>query len=101
MEAESGFFFGVSRKDSTSNYAAATRWQRPARDGRSDDAQSWNVELLHGHGGRLGSTVLLEVDRETGDVRASALLAESTGCVVAGPSYGVKPLVLVETTASR
>jgi len=39
------------------------------------DWQGWIVELLHGHGGRLGSGVLLEVDRETGDVRASAQLA--------------------------
>jgi hypothetical protein len=35
------------------------------------DSQCWIVELLHGHGGRLGSSVLLEVDRETGDWRAS------------------------------
>jgi protein ImuA len=60
---------------SSGNYAAATRWLvRPALE--RDDRQSWIVELLHGHGGRLGSSVLLEVDRETGDVRASAPLAD-------------------------
>ena len=59
------------------NYAAATRWLvRPVVDGAEGEAQCWAIELLHGHGGRLKETVLLEVDRETGDVRASAPLAD-------------------------
>ncbi len=65
-----GIFLRPMLKGSASNYAAATRWLvRPLLEG--DDRQSWIVELLHGHGGRLGSSVLLEVDRETGDWRAS------------------------------
>ncbi|MGD0770423.1 MAG: hypothetical protein ABSB42_19740 [Tepidisphaeraceae bacterium] len=77
-----GIFLRPRLKGSASNYAAATRWLvRPAAEGfasalEADDSQSWIVELLHGHGGRLGSSVLLEVDRETGDVRASAQLAD-------------------------
>ena len=69
-----GIFLRPTLKGSASNYAAATRWL--ARSALKDgDSQSWIIELLHGHGGRLGSTVLLEVDRETGHVRASAELA--------------------------
>jgi len=69
-----GIFLRPSSTGSSGNYAAATRWLvRPTLE--MDDLQCWIVELLHGHGGRLGSSVLLEVDRETGDVRASAPLA--------------------------
>jgi protein ImuA len=69
-----GIFLRPMLKSSASNYAAATRWLvRPALQG--GDSQSWIIELLHGHGGRFGSNVLLEVDREIGNVRASAQLA--------------------------
>ena len=72
-----GIFLRPRSAGSSGNYAAATRWLvRPAAEGfasaaEGDNWQSWIVELLHGHGGRLGSSVLLEVDRETGDWRAS------------------------------
>jgi protein ImuA len=50
-------------------YAAATRWLvRPAVGERR--IQRWSVELIHGHGGRVGQSVLLEVCRETHHVRA-------------------------------
>ena len=43
-------------------YAAATRWLiEPARGERT--VQRWKVELVHGHGGRLGQSVLLEKRR--------------------------------------
>ena len=45
------------------HYAAATRWLIKPAPG-SDQAQRWSVTLLHGHGGQVGSTVLLEVSRE-------------------------------------
>jgi len=65
-----GIFLRPRSTGSSGNYAAATRWLvRPAAE--EGDSQCWIVELLHGHGGRLGSSVLLEVDRETGDWRAS------------------------------
>jgi hypothetical protein len=67
-----GIFLRPMTKQAPSNYAAATRWLVcPALEG---EAQCWTIQLLHGHGGRLGSSVLLEVDRETGDVRASEKL---------------------------
>jgi protein ImuA len=43
-------------------YAAATRWLiEPARGERT--IQRWKVELVHGHGGRVGQSVLLEKRR--------------------------------------
>jgi hypothetical protein len=55
-------------------YAAATRWMvRPQPGERS--IQRCSVELIHGHGGRIGQTVFLEVHRETHHVRAVEALA--------------------------
>jgi len=78
LAAENGGGVGICLRPmlrgSGSNYAAATRWLvRPALE--NENSQNWNAELLHGHGGRVGSSVLLEVDRETGNVRASAPVA--------------------------
>jgi hypothetical protein len=45
-------------------YAAATRWLiQPARGERT--VQRWKVELVHGHGGLVGQSVLLEKRRVT------------------------------------
>jgi hypothetical protein len=50
-------------------YAAATRWLvRPAPGERT--TQRWVIQLLHGHGGRVGQTVTLEYSRENHLVRA-------------------------------
>jgi protein ImuA len=50
-------------------YAAATRWLvAPAPGERT--VQRWKVQLVHGHGGRIGQSVLLEYCRETREVRA-------------------------------
>jgi protein ImuA len=50
-------------------YAAATRWlAAPARGRRN--VQCCRVQLLHGHGGQAGQSVLLEMCRETNSVRA-------------------------------
>jgi protein ImuA len=69
-----GIFLRPMTKAAARNYAAATRWLVcPALEG---EAQCWTIQLLHGHGGRLGSSVLLEVDRETGDVRAFQKLSD-------------------------
>jgi hypothetical protein len=46
-----------------SPYAAATRWVvRPAAGERM--TQRCSIELIHGHGGRVGQRVLLEASRE-------------------------------------
>ena len=59
-------------------YAAATRWLvRPAPGERT--IQRWTVQLLHGHGGRIGKTVTLECCRENHLGRAFEQLADRSG----------------------
>lgn len=50
-------------------YAAATRWMICPLPG-DKAAQRWKMELIHGHGGRVGDSVVLEVSRESNHVRA-------------------------------
>ena len=61
-----------------SHYAAATRWLvRPARG--DETVQRWNVQLIHGHGGQVGKSILLEVCRDpfnSNPVRAVDPLAD-------------------------
>ncbi|MGB7158778.1 MAG: hypothetical protein WBD40_11965, partial [Tepidisphaeraceae bacterium] len=57
------------------HYAATTRWLvAPAPGERL--VQRWKIQLVHGHGGRVGETVFLECCRETHSVRATAKLAD-------------------------
>ena len=56
-------------------YAAATRWLVEPTQGERT-VQRWNVQLIHGHGGRVGKTVILEHNRETNLVRAVEKLAD-------------------------
>jgi len=49
-------------------YAAATRWLVSAMNGERT-VQKWKVQLIHGHGGQVGKTVILEVGRATNSVR--------------------------------
>jgi protein ImuA len=70
-----GLFMRPYAAKSHAPYAAATRWRvKPARG--TDQVQRWSVELLHGHGGRVGQIVLLEVNRETRVMCASASVAD-------------------------
>ena len=56
-------------------YAAATRWVvRPERGERT--LHRFSVELIHGHGGRVGHPVTVEVCRETNHVRSFDQLAD-------------------------
>src|SRR5687768_6977858 len=51
-------------------YAAATRWLvSPARGERC--VQRWKVQLVHGHGGRVGEAVVLEHRRDTRTTQAN------------------------------
>ena len=59
------------------HYSAATRWLIEPVPG-DEITQRWRVELIHGHGGQVGSSVLLEVNRETNLVCASEKLADSS-----------------------
>lgn len=71
LAAEEGGGVGIFMrpKKLATEYAAATRWLvRPARgDGA---VQRWSLQLLHGHGGRVGHSIILEAGRETDSVRA-------------------------------
>jgi protein ImuA len=50
-------------------YAAATRWLVAPERGKRN-IQRWRIQLLHGHGGQAGQSILLEMCRETNLVRA-------------------------------
>jgi protein ImuA len=55
-------------------YAAATRWLvAPMRGQRT--VQRWQVQLIHGHGGRIGRAVVLEHHRDTRRLEAISLRA--------------------------
>ena len=59
-------------------YAAATRWLiEPARGERT--IQRWKITLLHGHGGQIGKSIILERCRENHLVRAVDELVDRPG----------------------
>jgi protein ImuA len=63
-------------------YATATRWLVQPVPGDAN-CQRWRVELLHGHGGLVGQSVLLELDRETRSLRASTAVADRSAAPAA------------------
>jgi hypothetical protein len=71
------------------DYAAATRWLvSPAA--ASETTQRWKIQLIHGHGGRVGQSVLLEYSRDTAQTRALRLpdqLADRPGRQAPRPSF--------------
>jgi protein ImuA len=77
LAAERGGTVGILLRQKgrgESIYAAATRWLvAPYRGERT--IQRWTIQLLHGHGGRVGQTVFLEWNRETNTVRATEKLS--------------------------
>lgn len=69
----------------SAEHAAATRWLvRPMPGERT--VQRWEVQLVHGHGGRVGHTVILEHSREANRLRAVQKLADRRGGTGATPS---------------
>jgi protein ImuA len=81
-----GVFLRIPDRHHPTHYAAATRWLVQPLPG-GPDMQRWSIQLVHGQGGRIGKNVLpnvlIEVDRETGIVRASAPLANRPGATTA------------------
>jgi hypothetical protein len=70
-----GIFLRPVGMGGTDIYSAATRWLvRPAPGLRT--VQRWSIQLLHGHGGRIGHAVTLEYCRENHLVRATAELVD-------------------------
>jgi protein ImuA len=77
LAAERGGGVGIllrSFTKATTSYAATTRWLVEAAPGDAD-IQRWKIQLIHGHGGRIGQGVLLEIDRATHRIEAHPLRA--------------------------
>jgi len=64
-------------------YAAATRWKVSPMAGERT-VQRWTIQLLHGHGGRVGETVILEWQRETNSVHTVEKLADRPAAETGG-----------------
>jgi hypothetical protein len=64
-------------------YAAATRWLVAPHPGERT-VQRWKIQLLHGHGGRVGQTVFLEYSRENHSVRAVEKLSRRPAATTTG-----------------
>jgi protein ImuA len=81
LAAERGGGVGLLLREvgaSSAHYAAATRWLvEPAPGDRF--VQRWHVQLVHGHGGRVGQPITLEVCRDTNHVRAIETVADRSG----------------------
>src|SRR4051794_34712748 len=75
LAAERGGGVGILLRPYDRNahvYAAATRWLiAPTRGQRT--IQKWRIQLVHGHGGRVGQTVILEHHRDTGTIQIHPL----------------------------
>ena len=79
LSAERGGGVGILLRPAnrllSAEHAAATRWLvRPVPGERT--VQRWSLQLIHGHGGRVGQAVILEHSRETNRVRAIEQLAD-------------------------
>jgi hypothetical protein len=69
------------------DYAAATRWLVAPAPGAAT-VQRWRVQLIHGHGGQVGRSVLLEYSRDTAQTRALRVpdqLADRPGGAAVSP----------------
>jgi len=78
LAAERGGSVGLLLRSASAaggHYAAATRWRVEPAVGDAG-FRRLRVQLVHGHGGRVGQSVLLEVCRETNLVRAADGVAD-------------------------
>ena len=85
LAAERGGTVGIllrQRGRGESVYAAATRWLVAPHPGERT-IQRWKIQLLHGHGGRVGQTAFLEYSRENHSVRAVEKLADRPAATTA------------------
>jgi protein ImuA len=78
LAAERGGGVGILLRPysaASTTYAASTRWLvRPAPG--DEDVQRWKIQLIHGQGGLVGRSILLEANREANLVRASEIVAD-------------------------
>jgi len=90
-----GLLLRAADRSSSAEHAAVTRWLvRPLPGERS--VQRWSVQLIHGHGGRVGQAVILEHSRETNRVRAVEELADRS---VETKTSGGKPRIAERASA--
>src|SRR2546421_6346371 len=71
LAAEHGGGIGLllrPKSAASTPYAAATRWLVSSMVGERT-VQKWKVQLIHGHGGQVGKTVILEACRARNSVR--------------------------------
>ncbi|HEV8379663.1 MAG TPA: hypothetical protein VGP99_12495 [Tepidisphaeraceae bacterium] len=71
LAAERGGGIGLllrPKSAASTPYAAATRWLVSCVPGERT-VQKWKVQLIHGHGGQVGKTVILEACRATNSLR--------------------------------
>jgi protein ImuA len=82
LAAEGGGTVGVLMRPAgktSAVYAAATRWQVEAVAG-DRTVQRWRIQLVHGHGGRVGQDVYVEQLRQAANtLRATSLLGHRPG----------------------
>jgi len=69
-------------------YAAATRWKVAPHPGEPT-VQRWTIQLLHGHGGRVGTSLILEWNREDHSVRAVEKLPDRQTTPAADRTRGI------------
>jgi protein ImuA len=78
LAAETGGGVGLLLRSSAAasgEFAAATRWLVRSIPGERT-VQRWMLQLIHGHGGRVGQGVILEANRETRHVCAFAAVGD-------------------------
>jgi hypothetical protein len=63
---------GTKSGGASGDHAAATRWLVTPHPGERA-IQRWKIQLVHGHGGRVGEAVILEHNRERRTVQAHPL----------------------------
>jgi hypothetical protein len=75
VERGGGIGLLVRTQQSAIHYAAATRWLVSPQRGDKQNRR-WKVQLIHGHGGHIGQSAILEVCRETNRMRAFTPVAD-------------------------
>ncbi len=84
LAAEAGGGVGIllRRMSEARQFAAATRWLVSPVPGERT-LQRWRLQLIHGHGGRVGESVFLEADHATHHVRAFAAVGDRSALATA------------------
>ena len=86
-EANPGLRTGGGARRAPSDHAAATRWLvRPVPGERT--VQRWQLQLIYGHGGRVGQSVILEHRRDSNTLDAHPAATVSVPVLTADDGAG-------------